>query len=93
VSYEEFVHDKKTTNAVMRSVETIGEAAKHVSEQIRCRRPDVPWKDMARMRDRCIHGYFGVDYEMVWNVVKKDIPRIRPMIDSLLDELRASDKK
>jgi uncharacterized protein with HEPN domain len=91
--FEDFVKDKKTTNAVVRSIEIIGEATKHISEEIRSKRPDVPWKNMAGMRDRCIHDYLAIDFEMVWNVVKNDVPRIRPLVQSLLAELGRLEKK
>ena len=64
--FEQFRSDKMAVNAVLRSLEVIGEAAKNVPEEMRNRRPDVPWRNMARMRDRVIHAYFGVDYTRVW---------------------------
>jgi uncharacterized protein with HEPN domain len=89
ISYGDFIKDKKTVNAVVRSIEIIGEAAKHVPAGIQEKNPLVPWKNMAGMRDKCIHDYIGVDYETVWYVVKDDIPEIRPMIQSLLDDVRS----
>jgi uncharacterized protein with HEPN domain len=64
ITYEQFVGDKKTINAVLRSIEVIGEAAKNVPEGIRARYPDIPWKEMAGMRDKVIHFYFGVDQRL-----------------------------
>ena len=87
MTYEQFVEDKKTVNAVIRSIEVIGEASKHIPLDIRIKQPDVPWKDMAGMRDKCIHDYVGVDFEVVWTAVKVELLSIRPMIQSLLDEL------
>ena len=60
MSFEDFELDKKTFNAVVRSIEVIGEAAKNVPESLRSRYPAVPWKEMAGMRDKLIHSYFGV---------------------------------
>lgn len=65
MTYEQFAVDKKTLNAVLRSIEVIGEAVKHVPEEIRQRYPDIPWKEMAGMRDKVIHFYFGVDTRIV----------------------------
>lgn len=93
MTYEEFIGDKKTVNAVIRSIEVIGEATKHVPQEMRSQRPVVPWKDMAGMRDKCIHDYAGVDYEVVWTAVKEELPVLRPQIQSLLDELRNTEKK
>ncbi len=66
MQYSQFVHDKKTTSAVIRQFEIIGEAAKHIPASIKKKYPEIPWKDMSGMRDRLIHGYFGVDYQLVW---------------------------
>jgi len=75
-----FLVDKKTCDSVLRCLEVIGEATKGVPDVLRNNYPSVPWRDMAGMRDKVIHGYFVVDYEMVWLVVKEDIPIIKPMI-------------
>jgi uncharacterized protein with HEPN domain len=88
-TFETFRTDKMAVNAVLRSLEVVGEATKSVPEDIRNRRPDVPWRNMARMRDRVIHVYFGVDYTRVWEAVKDVIPKVRPEIESLLAELRS----
>ena len=93
VTYESFIDDKKTVNAVIRSIEVIGEASKHIPSDIRAKRPDVPWKDMAGMRDKCIHDYVGIDFEVIWTAVKDELSAIRPKIQSLLDELRQAEKK
>ncbi len=87
LSYGQFVADKRTFNAVVRSLEVIGEAAKNVPDEIRAKNPLVPWKEMAGMRDKVIHLYFGVDREAVWIAVKDRIPAIRPLIEQILKDL------
>jgi uncharacterized protein with HEPN domain len=88
-TFEEFRSDKMAVNAVLRSIEVLGEAAKNVPAEIQNRRPAVPWRNMARMRDRVIHIYFGIDYTRIWETVKGAIPLVRPEIESLLAEVRS----
>lgn len=85
--YEEFLQDELTKYAIVRCLEIVGEAAKNVPAQIRMKRPEVSWRDLAGLRDKCIHMYFGINYRRVWQVLKEDIPRLQPAILSLLQEL------
>lgn len=87
MSYERFANDKKTLNAVLRSIEVIGEAVKNIPDDIRNLYEDVPWKEMAGMRDKVIHFYFGVDKEIIWVVVKERIPVLKPVISRVLREI------
>lgn len=86
ISYEDFVKDDKTSSAVVRKLEVIGEASKNVPKEIRQRYKELPWSDMAGMRDKIIHFYFGIDYEIVWKVIKERLPQIRPSIKKIVDE-------
>lgn len=87
MSYEEFVQDDKTVFAVVRAIEIIGEAVKNVPDDIKKKYPEVPWKGMAGMRDKVIHGYFGVDLKVVWDTIKKRIPEVKPLFERMLEEL------
>ena len=87
IKYEEFLRDRKTSFAVVRSLEIIGEAAKNIPDSVREKYPDIPWKDMAGMRDKMIHHYFGVDYLVVWKTISEDIPLIKPIIKGILNNI------
>src|SRR3989338_38166 len=86
MEYEVFKNDDKTAYAVVRALEVIGEATKHVPENLRQKYPGVPWQDMAGMRDVLIHAYFGVDIETVWLTVTEKISQIKPLIEKVLKE-------
>ena len=78
MSYDDFLADDKTSFATLRALEIIGEAVKKVPPAVRNRYPDIPWTEMAGMRDKLIHDYFGVNLQTVWDTVKKDIPALKP---------------
>jgi len=83
---EAFRADDKTTSAVIRKLEIIGEATKQIPDEIRQIYPTVLWKEMAGMRDKLIHFYFGVDYQLVWRAIKGRLPKIKQEIRKILLE-------
>ncbi len=85
--YDQFSNDEKTIDAVVRNIEIIGEAAKHLSDNIKNRDPQIPWKAIVGMRDKLAHDYFGVDVLFVWNTVKADIPFLKEKVSVLLDRI------
>ena len=87
MDFETFAADDKTSSAVIRKLEIIGEAVKNVPLEIRQQYPQVPWRDMAGMRDWLIHGYFGVDYSRVWLTVENRIPLVQPIIAQILKDI------
>jgi len=84
LSFEAFTADETLRRAFVRSLEVIGEAAKKVPDDFRSAHASVEWRAMAGMRDRLIHEYFGVDFELVWDVVTKRVPALREQIDLIL---------
>ena len=84
LSYEQFLEDKKTQDAVVRNLEIIGEAAKNISEELKKKYPQIRWKDLAGVRDKLIHHYFGVNFDIVWNIVKQELPEVLSQLEEIL---------
>jgi uncharacterized protein with HEPN domain len=85
IDFDAFIQDDKTYLAVVQALEIIGEAAKHVSPELRKRYPHLPWKRMAGMRDKLIHAYFGTDAKIVWETATELIPELKPQVVQVLD--------
>jgi uncharacterized protein with HEPN domain len=84
LTYEQFMKDTRTQDAVMRNLEVIGEAVKRLSPELKRAHPEIPWREMARMRDKLIHHYFGVNYDVVWSVASQQIPDLRLKLSDVL---------
>ena len=84
MTYDQFAGDFRIHYAVVRALEIIGEATKRLPSSLRVEYSTIPWRGMAGMRDRIVHGYDMVDYEIVWNTVKEVIPRVRPLLQQIL---------
>ncbi len=84
MDFDAFESDDKTSSAVIRKLEIIGEAVKKIPDDVRQKCPSIPWKEMAGMRDKLIHFYFGVDNRLVWRAITERVPLIRREIELIL---------
>ena len=87
MTLEELKADEKTSSAVIRKFEIVGEASKHIPLKIRDKYKDIKWKSMAGMRDRLIHAYFGIDYNLVWSAIKTEIPNLKLKLKKILSDM------
>ena len=86
-TFEQFKKDNKTVDAVIRNFEIIGEAAKNLPGHIKDNNPDLPWDEMYLLRNKVSHEYFGIDYEIIWDVCVNHLPENRKQIQSIIDSL------
>jgi uncharacterized protein with HEPN domain len=87
IDYPSFIADKTIHYAVLRCIEIIGEASKHITDDIRLSNPTIPWKEMAGMRDKVIHFYMGVDFDVIWQVVRERYPKLRMDIEMAFEKM------
>ena len=83
MTQSQFLEDEKTQFAVVRGLEIIGEAAKKIPASVKAKYPQVPWREVAGMRDKLVHDYFGVNAEVVWRTAVEDLPRIATTLRDL----------
>jgi len=81
------VNDKVIVRTFVRSLEIIGEAVKHLPAEFREKYPEIPWKDIAGIRDKLIHEYFGVDYLIVWKTIRERIPELKKFVERILEKI------
>ena len=84
MAYEEFLEDEKTKDAVVRNLEVIGEAANKIPEEVKIKHQEIPWRQIIGLRNRLIHGYFVVDYRIVWDIATKELYRLKFQLKKLL---------
>lgn len=88
INYQEFIQDDKTSTAVVKKIEIIGEAIKNIPGDVKAKYSNIPWRDIVGMRNKISHGYFGIDYEIVWAVIKKKLPELKPMFHQILGGIK-----
>jgi len=84
LNFSEFFNDEKTKSAVLWQIHIIGEATKNISKELKEEYKEIPWKYMAKMRDKIAHFYFGIDYEIVWDVIKNKLPSVKILIKKVI---------
>ena len=82
-----FKHDYRTVDAVIRNFEIIGEAVKNIPDEIKNQYPDVPWNEMYSLRNRISHAYFGIDYEIIWDIITNHLPENKSQIEIIRKEI------
>lgn len=87
ISKEELISNRLKQSATIREIEIIGEAVKNISENLKKKHREIEWGDIAGTRDKMIHHYFGVDLNIVWDIIKRDIPRLKRRIERIKEEL------
>jgi uncharacterized protein with HEPN domain len=85
MTYETFLSDTKKQDAVVRNLEILGEAAKNISAELQTKHTAIPWKGIAGTRDRLIHNYFGVNLDIVWEIITIDLPVLTKQIEDILN--------
>lgn len=92
MSLDNFLNDDKTAYATIRAIEIIGEAVKQIPEDIRQQYPNIPWREIGRMRDKLIHHYFNINLRIVWKTIQQDIEPLKTVVQQILKDLLGKEK-
>lgn len=87
MSYDDFMRDDKTVDAVVRNFEIIGEASKRIPDDFKTEHPEIEWRRITSFRNRIIHEYFGIDYENLWRIKNENIPILLEFMEQILEDL------
>ena len=93
IDYSEFTKNATLKRSFVRALEVIGEAAKNIPDEFREKHQKIRWKDMAGLRDVLIHRYFGINYNMVWDIVKNQVPELKSNIQETLKEIEKIERE
>ncbi len=85
-TFEDFMMDKRLSRAICRSLEIIGEAASRIHPDMKSKHPLVAWREMSDIRNKIIHNYFGIDYDIVWDTIKTDIPQLKQAVELIIEQ-------
>jgi len=88
IEYDDFLKDDKTIYAVVRALEIIGEAVKNLPDEIKQQYSQIPWRNIIGMRDKLIHEYFGVNKEIVWDKIKNELPKLKPLFEEITEDYK-----
>lgn len=86
LNYEQFIHDEKTIDATVRNFEIIGEAANRIPEDYKLQHPEIEWRQIIGLRNRIIHEYFGIDYEILWDIKEGFLPALAEWLHTISDD-------
>ena len=87
MSYEDFIRDDKTVDAVVRNFEIIGEASNRIPDDFKTEHPEIEWRRIVGFRNRIIHEYFGIDYENLWRIKNENIPTLSEFMEQILEDI------
>jgi uncharacterized protein with HEPN domain len=86
MAYDDFIHNDDLIRAFVRSLEIVGEACKNVSDEVRYNNPEFDWSGFAKLRDRLIHQYWGIEYQIIWDAILTEIPANKEWIDVIIEQ-------